>query len=266
MINVRTYGKQPYQVVVVHAGPGYVGAAAGLARELSKRYGVIEPLQTQDTILGLVEELKEQIESITKEPVILIGHGWGAQLSAIFSAIHPDMVKKLVLISCLPLRISYIEEIDIRREYHYSQEDLKSYTAVKKSLKNKESSDKTEAFIELSRLCKISDEYQPFIVEQDTKDIVNVNGDLFYSIMHELGELVLSGKLIQYFTNIKCPICVIHGQYDSHPVEGIIEPLLELNIPHRLCIIDDSGHTPWRETLGIDDFLRALIYEIEESK
>ncbi len=262
-MNIRIYGKAPYRVVVVHAGPGYAGAAAGLARQLSERYGVIEPLQTKDTILGQVEELKEQIESVAKEPVILVGHSWGALLSSMVAAIYPDLVRKLILISSLPLKESYLEEIDIKRESHYSTHDLEIYHKVKKSLQNPESKGKTENFKELSRLCKISDEYQPFKDNQDDKDLVSIDGEIYYKITRELKQLRKTGGLLRYFTYIKCSLCVIHGQYDSFPVVGVIEPLLELNIPHRFYIIENSGHTPWREENGIVEFHRALFYEIE---
>lgn len=262
-MNIRIYGASPYRVVVVHAGPGYAGSAAGLARLLSNRYGVIEPLQTKDTIFDQVEELKEQIESVAKEPVILIGHSWGAILSAIVAATYPDLVRKLVLVSTLPLRESYLEELEIKREYHYSDHDLELYRKVRKNLRNPESKNKTKDFEELSRLCKISDEYQPYKNDTDDKDLVLVDGEIYFKIMKELNRLRKTGELLRYFTYIKCPLCVIHGQYDTHPVAGIIEPLLELNISHRLCIIDDSGHTPWREIKGSEDFFRAIAYEIE---
>lgn len=46
MRNVRFYGNKPYKVAVVHGGPGALGSVAAISRELSKDFGVIEPLQT----------------------------------------------------------------------------------------------------------------------------------------------------------------------------------------------------------------------------
>ena len=44
--NLRTYGMPPFDVAVLHGGPGTAGGMAPLARELALRHGVLEPLQT----------------------------------------------------------------------------------------------------------------------------------------------------------------------------------------------------------------------------
>ena len=55
MKNYRLYGDTPYNVAVLHGGPGCPGAVAPVARELSRDYGVLEPLQTKDSINEQVE-------------------------------------------------------------------------------------------------------------------------------------------------------------------------------------------------------------------
>lgn len=47
-IDVRTHGKPPFRVAVLHGGPGAPGYMAPVARALSVTAGVIEPLQTAD--------------------------------------------------------------------------------------------------------------------------------------------------------------------------------------------------------------------------
>ena len=96
---LRTYGKPPFNVTVIHGGPGTAGGMAPLARELALRHGVLEPLQTASTIAGQVEELKELLEESANLPVTLVGHSWGAWLGYIFAARHPGLVKKLILVS-----------------------------------------------------------------------------------------------------------------------------------------------------------------------
>jgi hypothetical protein len=55
MKNPRTYGITPYSIAVIHGGPGAPGQMAPVARELSRDYGVLEPLQTATTLDGQVE-------------------------------------------------------------------------------------------------------------------------------------------------------------------------------------------------------------------
>ena len=50
MKNPRKYGSAPFNVAVVHGGPGAPGEMAPVARELSSFRGVLEPLQTATTV------------------------------------------------------------------------------------------------------------------------------------------------------------------------------------------------------------------------
>ncbi len=54
MRNLRKYGRAPYTVAIVHGGPGAPGDMAPVARELSTTYGVLEPLQTEETLNGQI--------------------------------------------------------------------------------------------------------------------------------------------------------------------------------------------------------------------
>ncbi|WP_418746254.1 alpha/beta fold hydrolase, partial [Frisingicoccus sp.] len=95
---VRKHGKEPYNIVVLHGGPGAAGSAFGLARLISKEFGVLEPMQSKYTIGELEEELMEQIEENCSGEVILAGHSWGAWLAGLFAERFPDKVEKVILI------------------------------------------------------------------------------------------------------------------------------------------------------------------------
>jgi len=111
MNNLRTYGRSPFTVAVVHGGPGAPGEMAPVARELSACAGVLEPLQTADTLDGQVQELKEVLEGSGDLPIILIGFSWGAMLSFIFASRHPTLVKKLILVAGAPFEDRYAADI-----------------------------------------------------------------------------------------------------------------------------------------------------------
>ena len=42
MDNPRKYGEAPFNVVVIHGGPGAPGEVAPVARKLSENFGIIE--------------------------------------------------------------------------------------------------------------------------------------------------------------------------------------------------------------------------------
>lgn len=78
MENLRRYGNQPFNTVVLHGGPGAPGEMAPVARELSSLRGVLEPLQTASSIEGQIQELHTVLKENGDLPVTLIGWSWGA--------------------------------------------------------------------------------------------------------------------------------------------------------------------------------------------
>jgi pimeloyl-ACP methyl ester carboxylesterase len=111
MINPRRYGSAPFRVAVVHGGPGAAGEVAAVAHELCSERGVLEPLQTERSLHGQVEELKGQLREHADPPITLIGFSWGAWLSLILAAQYPDFVNRLILIGSGPFLESYVPKI-----------------------------------------------------------------------------------------------------------------------------------------------------------
>lgn len=93
--DVKKVWKIPILTVVVHGGPGAPGEMRPGVKELSKVFGVLERLQSADSINGQREELKTQIESNTSLPVTLIGFSWGAWLSYLLTTKYPKLIKSL---------------------------------------------------------------------------------------------------------------------------------------------------------------------------
>lgn len=116
--NLRKYGHKPFNIAVIHGGPGTPGEMAAVARELSLDMGVLEPLQTERSVDEQVEELKNILEKYGNPPLILVGFSWGAWLSFILTATHPLLVKKLILISCAPFEEKYVAKIVETRLSH----------------------------------------------------------------------------------------------------------------------------------------------------
>jgi len=71
MDNLRIYGEAPFNIAVIHGGPGAPGEVASVARKLSSVRGVLEPLQTAKTINRQLDELKEVLKKNGDPPVTL---------------------------------------------------------------------------------------------------------------------------------------------------------------------------------------------------
>lgn len=74
---VRFHGGAPFRAAAVHGGPGAPGSAAGLAREMARWCGTLEPLQTENSIGKLIEELAGVLRQDGWPPMVLAGHSWG---------------------------------------------------------------------------------------------------------------------------------------------------------------------------------------------
>ena len=256
---VRKHGKEPYNIVVLHGGPGAAGSAFGLARLLSKEFGVLEPMQSKYTVGELEEELMEQIEENCPGKVILAGHSWGAWLAGLFAERFPDKVEKVILIGSGPLDEYYVPQIGERRKANMSSEESEEFEQILRQLEDG-FGEKEECLQRLGEICDRADGYQE---EESLRDEADVNGDLYETIWKEAAGLRKSGKLLERFKRISCPIVVIQGVVDSHPATGVIQPLKDSHVDIKAYVLDKCGHTPWREKYAREEFARVLFSELE---
>lgn len=256
---VRKHGKEPYHIVVLHGGPGAAGSAFGLARLISKEFGVLEPMQSKYTIREQEEELRAQIENNCSGKVILAGHSWGAWLAGLFAERFSDKVEKVILIGCPPLDEAYVSKIGERRKGNMSPEEAKEFDQILRQLEEVWG-EKDEYLRRLGEICDRADGYQE---EKSLSDKAEVNGELYEKVWKEAAELRKSGKLLERFERISCPLVLIQGAVDPHPSEGVIQPLRDRNVDIKSYVLDKCGHTPWREKYAREEFARVLFSELE---
>ncbi len=245
-MSVRTYGAPPFQVAVIHGGPGAPGDMAPVARELSSDGGVIEPLQTEATLNGQVEELRSVLESRGDLPVALVGFSWGAFLSFIVAARYPHLVSKLILVGCGPFEEKYAENIMERRISRLSPEEGARLRALSESL-----NDDRELFEAFGKLVSKADAFNPF---PSPDEGLEFQPDIFHSVWKEAAELRRSGKLLAMGKEIHCPVVAIHGESDPHPSEGVATALKNVLSDFNFILLKKCGHKPWIEREAKDVF------------
>lgn len=261
---IRKYGKPPYKVVVVHGGPGAPGELKPLALTLAASYGVLEPWQTAKTINGQVAELKTVIETRAERPVILIGWSWGAWLSFITAAKNPALIKKLILISSGPFKAAYATRIMPTRLSRLSSRDKIKAETLLSLITKKESAGSKAQLAEFGALMAKADAYNPLPVSAETEKIA-VQPSSYRSVWQEAAALRQSGQLLRYGRKIKCPVTVIHREYDPAPHEGISKPLSEVLKDFKFILLPKCGHHPWLEKDAREDFYKVLTREIRYS-
>jgi pimeloyl-ACP methyl ester carboxylesterase len=259
MKNLRIYGNAPFNVAIIHGGPGAPGEMAPVARELASGWGVVEPLQTAKSVQGQVEELKTVLENKADLPVTLIGFSWGAWLSFVLAANYLAFAKKLILIGSGPFEEKYAARIQETRLSRLSEQERTEVESLLEILDNPAVEDKNNAFARFGALFSKADAYDPILQESDVTDC---DVAIFQGVWKEAAELRRSGKLLELGGRIKCPVVAIHGDYDPHPAEGVQKPLSAVLKNFHLILLANCGHKPWIERQARDKFYETLKEEL----
>jgi pimeloyl-ACP methyl ester carboxylesterase len=259
--NLRTYGHPPFTVAVVHGGPGAPGEVAPVARELSSLAGVLEPLQTRDSLEGQIEELADVLKEHAELPVTLIGHSWGAFLSFIVTARCPALVKKLVLVGSGPFEEKYADNITPDRLNRLSEVDRIEAFRLVEIINDPTSPGKDKSMAGLSALFAKADAYEP--LPRIKSDVLEFNEEINRKVWAEAKELRISGEILELGKRISCPVLAIHGDYDPHLPEGVREPLSRVLKDFRFILLEKCGHEPWLERYARDEFYKVLKNELQ---
>ena len=259
MESIRKYGQKPFNIAVLHGGPGAAGEMAPLARELAGVRGVLEPLQTAATLEGQVQELRAALEENGSLPVSLIGFSWGATLGYILAARYPALAKKLILISGGPFEEKYAAGIMKTRLSRLDRRARREVASLIVALENSATPDKNALFARLGRLMTEADTYDPLC--QDS-EILESRYDIYKGVWPQAAKLRRSDRLLELGERIRCPVVAIHGDYDSHTAAGVKELLGRVLKDFRFILLAKCGHYPWRERQARDEFYSVLRKEV----
>jgi len=257
LTNPRLYGQPPYQVAVIHGGPGAAGEMAPVARRLARSFGVLEPLQTAASLQGQVDELATLLRASASGPCTLIGYSWGAWLACLTAAQFPTLVKQLVLVSSGPFEARYAAEIHSTRLARLSPAQRADFENVLSALGSGQARNTAALMARLGELTSYTDLFDP-LPEASGDPPVNLDAQLFQAVWSEASPLRASGELMQIVKRISCPVTALHGDHDPHPAEGVRAPLAAALPDFQFILLPNCGHTPWKERLARDLFYTTL--------
>jgi pimeloyl-ACP methyl ester carboxylesterase len=227
---------------------------APVAQELSGKRGVLEPLQTKDSVEGQIEELKLALEEMASIPAVLVGYSWGAWLGFLLAARQPQLVKKLILVSSGPFDEKYAPRILKTRLQRLSKKERDDVEFLMARPED------PLAFGLLGELLAKTDFYDPLPMRPEGLEL---RPEIFKNVWKEASELRRSGKLLETAKSIQCPVVAIHGDHDPHPAEGVQKPLAGVLKNFSFILLEKCGHTPWMEKQARAEFFQVLIREID---
>ena len=255
-MNLRKYGQEPFTVAVVHGGPGAPGEMADIARELSSETGVLEPLQTADTVQGQVEELGNVFKKDGSLPITVIGFSWGAWLGCILAASCSHCVRKLILVSSGPFEEKFSSRIMKMRLGRLAVGERREAELLYERLNM--SPPDNAGLARFGQLMSKADAYDPL---PERGEPLPVNIEIYRKVWNEAAKTRSSGELLRLASQVSCPVVAIHGDYDSHPAEAI-RGLSATIRDFRFVLLEKCGHHPWLERHARDRFFEILKCEI----
>ncbi|HEY3250278.1 MAG TPA: alpha/beta hydrolase [Ignavibacteria bacterium] len=259
MKNVRLYGNSPYNIAVLHGGPGAAGEMAPVAKSLAAKFGVLEPLQTEKSVYGQIQELHSQINEFGELPITLIGYSWGAWLAYMFASLYPDIVKKLILVSAPAFEEKYSADIFNERLKRLSAAEQEETLKLRELIKDPENINLNNDFERFGELISKADSFDEL---PDRETVITFNPEVHQLVWSQAHTLRINGKIIEFAALIKCPVVAIHGTHDPHLVDGVKLPLSAALTNFRLVLLEKCGHTPWREKYVRDKFFEVLESEL----
>lgn len=259
MKKIRKYGCPPFNVVVVHGGPGAAGEMAPVAKEISIYRSVLEPFQTANSLEGQIEELRLVCEEHGATPVTLIGYSWGAWLVFILTARYPSLVKKLILVGSGPFEAKYAKNIMATRLSRLNGKEKLEAEALLKELSSSKTK-RNNVLKKFGNLISKADAYDPFPGKGEN---IEIQQNIYQGVWPEANELRRSGGLLKLGEKIQCPLIAIHGDHDPHPAEGVKKPLSKVIKNFRFILLKNCGHKPWIERDAREKFYETLKNEMD---
>lgn len=262
MTHCRIWGVAPRSVAVIHGGPGAPGEMESVARELSAIRGIVEPFQAASSVPGQVDELARQLQEEAALPVILVGFSWGAMLSVLFAAAYPSAVAKLVLIGSGPLDPAYADEILETRLTRLPDNERDEALTLMKYLNNPSTCPSQADLARFGDLMALADSVDPLPAKPAGLELMVA---VHRQVWDEASALRGSGYFLKKVRSLTCPVVVLHGACDPHPVRGVVEPLTAAGVDLRVHLLPACGHVPWLERQARDLFFELLSQEIQET-
>jgi len=258
MGNFRKWGNPPYNVILIHGGPGAIGSLEPLAKELSENFGIIEHLQSKNTIEKELEELNNIIERNADVPVTIIGHSYGAWFATLFADKYPLDIRKLILVSSGPFKNENAKNIMDTRLDRLNEEERKEAKNLMDIIFEKKEGNKNDALLKFGTLMTKTDSYDLI----DNKPETIVDFDLFDSLSKEVSDLRYDEKLLDSLENVEIPITFIQGNYDPHPADKLKETVDKHGNNTKFYLLKKCGHYPWLEKNARNEFINILDKEI----
>jgi len=189
------------------------------------------------TLKFFSEIIKDFIQELKLDKVILCGHSMGGQIAILTALNFPDMVKKLILIA--PAGLEKFNQDEIKRIERYF-----SFEAIKNMSK-----EQIEYNVKLN-FYQFPDDAQ-FMINERIELSKNPNFDFYCLTVARAFQDMLRNPVIDFLPQINQPVLMFFGKNDELIPNNILHPTTTENLAKESCkkikncklvLIDNCGH------------------------
>jgi len=267
LIKAKT-NSRPYPIIYLHGGPGgHVDntdikvlsklSVSGYNVYLYDQVGSGTSVRLSDindyTVERHIKDLKEIIQEIHAQRVILIGQSWGSILALLFTASNADKIEKIIFVSPGPIypinnllaNASIPDSIHLRNPFFTNAEGNK----IANNIRTKAMLFFAINFGKKIATNKEADEFATYLNYEvnrstvcDTSKILKAEaGDGFYAGVMTFNSLTKVKDSRIRIKDSQVPVLVIKGECDNQKW-GFTNEYLQLFKNHELAIIPNAGH------------------------
>ncbi|MCP4958018.1 MAG: alpha/beta hydrolase [Actinomycetia bacterium] len=264
-IEVRKFDTiQTNPVYVLHGGPGGQGSAHGLAELLSNNFRVVEPIQRASGSVRLtVDQHVRDLADVLESPATLVGWSWGAMLALSAAASRPELISGVVVIGCGTYdnnsRSIYNRALAGRLSPSHTDQLARLTRIAENASRGRDA--RNRAF---AKCAQIIEECQSKVSAKYYMPIEVADKDGFDETWADVLRLQEDDIEPQRFSQIVCPVRMIHGSEDPHPGRPTYETLRQFIEDIEYHEIQGAGHKPWVESATRDLFQRKLVEHTTE--
>jgi pimeloyl-ACP methyl ester carboxylesterase len=159
-------------------------------------------------------------------------------------------VERLVLVGCGPLDARDADVVWATRLARLGEEAR----AEAESLAARAELGDGAALARLAVVLRAADDVEADVARAPA----GIDAEAYRRVWPELDAMRRSGALLEEVARVRCPVVVLHGDADPHPVDAVVRPLRSVLGDVEVVVLERCGHTPWVERGARDAFFRAL--------
>jgi proline iminopeptidase len=257
-------------IIVVHGGPGmdhnYLAPDLG---ELAKHHRVIyydqrgsggSTLTPAVKVDDLIADLDALRAALKLDHVVVLGHSWGGGLAALYAAMHPSRVSRLILVDSIPLSHTGITGFSARLHAKLTTDENTALAAAARREDAATTDEERRAACTSYWSIFIKAYYgDPAAVANERGNVCAASGAALAngfdrvnpSVFRDLGDWNWRPKLAA----ITMPTLIIHGEADPIPLKTAREWASAIK-GSRLIVVPGAGHMTYVE--APDLFFRSV--------